>query len=74
MTYDPEAPQGYQDADIEMASAYAEGARLDRLRAQGICAHGWVNGRGPVRCLEDGCGATWATEAEWLEARAEVLA
>ena len=41
MTYDPEIPRGFQDADIEQAELEAAGAHLHALRRQGICTHGW---------------------------------
>lgn len=75
-----EVPAGYRDADIEMAEMYAEGARIAVLHRKGICTHGWVQGSpgnnlptGQVKCLEDDCGAIFATEDEWLDARDEAL-
>lgn len=81
MTYDPEAV--YQDADIEQAAAYAEGARVAAIEARGICTHGWVQGANPthapelqpgqIRCLENGCGEIFDSESDWLDARSEAL-
>lgn len=55
--YDPELPNCCQSADMEMAALEEEANRRSRLRAKGICDHGWVspNGDGRVKCNH--CGA-----------------
>ena len=55
-----DVPAGFTDADIEQASLYAKGKRSARLRKQGICDHGWLQGppgKPVVTCLH--CGATF---------------
>lgn len=61
MTYDPEVPAGYQDADLEQAAYEAQAQAIADARRQGICVHGWWQNRpdGSVVCLEEGCGQTF---------------
>ena len=78
MSYDPELPAGFQDADFEMRDLEAAAARDTALKARGICTHGWVQGTpgrqtGPVRCLEEGCGKVFESDEAWLDARDEAL-
>lgn len=78
-----DTPTGLTDADQEMAALEAAGRRDARLRARGVCSHGWIQGapgndpglfdRSPVRCLHDGCGATFATGLDWYAARRAAL-
>ena len=42
MFRDQELPNGFQDADFEMASLQAKGARSSALKRRGICDHGWL--------------------------------
>ena len=79
MNRDFELPNGFQDADLEMAELTASANRISRLRKRGICTHGWVQGPpGPAgkptsiwTCHD--CGKTFQSEAELDEARAELL-
>jgi hypothetical protein len=41
-------PAGFNDADLEMAELTAIGNRSARLRAKGICTHGWTQGYTPT--------------------------
>ena len=43
--YDPELPNGFQDADFEMRDLEAAGRRAAALHRKGICTHGWRQGR-----------------------------
>jgi hypothetical protein len=66
--YLEDVPRGYTDADIEQAAWEDIGNRAAHARSQGICLHGWTGPGatpGSRRCLEDGCTATWASEAAW---------
>ena len=62
MNYDPELPDGYQDADFDMRELQAKADHNAALRQQGICGHGWQQGYpngegttpGMARCLD--CG------------------
>ncbi len=40
--YDAELPLSFQDADFDMRSFEAKGARSSALRKRGICDHGWL--------------------------------
>lgn len=73
--FDPEVPASFQDADIEMAAAHAEGNRIARLHAAGVCTHGSVQGpeSGPIHCREEGCEAVFANFDAWCDAREEAL-
>lgn len=37
--YDPELPNGYQDADLEMAEMQRVGNVITKLERKGICVH-----------------------------------
>lgn len=68
MTYDPELPAGFQDADLETAALHRHANRLARLRRRGICAHGWIKG---LLCRD--CGKTFNTAAELEAERRNIL-
>lgn len=81
--YDPEAPAGYQDADLLQAQYEAESAEIANLRRRGFCTHSsWVGLsqtgtiyypeqvglRGDeVRCT-DGCGQKFSNNDAILAA------
>jgi hypothetical protein len=71
--YDPELPNGLQDADIEMAELTAAGNRSARLRRQGICDHGWLKAPvgQPATCND--CGAVFPSAEDAYAARRTVL-
>ncbi len=68
MYHDPELPNGFQDADFEMAALTADGDRAAALAEQGICTHGWLFAPpfGEAKCNE--CGKVFKDAAH---ARAE---
>lgn len=77
MDYDPEVPAGYSDADLEQRELEAIGSRVAAARRAGVCLHGWTgpgDTPGSRRCLEDGCGRSWASEAEHLAEYGELVA
>lgn len=50
------------------------GNKISALRRRGICTHGWMQGppgKPVLTCLD--CGATFANEAEHMEARRDAL-
>ena len=69
MSYDIELPAGFQDADFEMRSLQAKGARSSALKRRGICDHGWLQGppgKPIVTCNH--CGKEFASfEAAYAE-------
>ena len=68
MSYDPEAPAGFQDADLEMAELADYSNRLAAARRRGECTHDTTR---HLRCT-DGCDRQFASDAEWLAARDEL--
>ena len=67
MSYDPEMPAGFQDADFEMRDLEEAANRSAALRKAGHCDHGWSGPQAdkPGRrichhCGED-MGDLWAT-------------
>ena len=79
MTFDPELPAGYQDADLEMAGLVEHANREAKRRRRGICTHSHLQGPpGPVNapttvctCLQ--CGKVWPTVDHAHEDRREIL-
>lgn len=65
LMYDPDAPAGFQDADLEMAELTDYSNALSRARRAGVCTHGATQ---RLRCT-DGCDRQFTSDAEWLEAR-----
>jgi hypothetical protein len=74
LRYDEGLPRGFQDADFEASSLHEIANQDARLRARGICTHGWRkdhSGNGTrVECLN--CGKI-ATAGTLDEERAELL-
>lgn len=60
--YDPEVPAGFQEADFEMAALEEKAARSRALAREGICAHGWWQGKGNVNMTRGGL-AQWRANA-----------
>ena len=77
--FDPDLPSGTQDADLEMAELQALANREARLRARGLCTHGWLQGPpGPpnhptqvVTCLD--CGQVFPSFEAAHSAREALL-
>ena len=63
MYYDPELPNGFQDADIEMDSLTTAANRAAALAKRGICTHGWLfaPAYGQARCND--CGRVFKDRA-----------
>lgn len=71
--YDPELPNGFQDADFEMRELTAQANREARLRKRGICTHSWMHAPdvGPATCHH--CGKVWPSSAEAWAEREQIL-
>lgn len=71
--YDPELPNGFQDADIEMTELTAAGNRAAALKKQGICTHGWLfaPSYGEAHCKE--CRQVFPDAEAAYDAAAEAL-
>jgi hypothetical protein len=81
MTYDPERPGGYQDADIEQAELQAAARHEAAVRRRGVCTHGSWQGHterhrpdlepGEVECLD--CHVRFPDERALWDERVERL-
>ena len=73
MYHDDELPNGFQDADIEMAALIDAGDRAAALEKQGICTHGWLFAPavGEAHCKE--CGQVFPNAQAAHAAAAEAL-
>lgn len=74
--YDPELPNGFQDADIEMSELIAAGNRSAELRRKGLCDHGWLQGPAgsrdsKVHCND--CGAVFDSFEDAYAAHAAAI-
>lgn len=74
MFYDAELPNGYQDADLEMASLVNAGNRAAVLASQGLCTHGWLTAPVWEPTICNDCGKLFETaEMARTEGRARLL-
>lgn len=73
MNRDPELPNGFQDADLEMAELQAAANHESRLRKMGICTHSWYKAPTGQPATCNHCGKVFPTEAHLLEERREAL-
>lgn len=73
MYHDNELPNGFQDADLEMAALIEAGNRAAALKRQGICTHGWLfaPSYGEAHCKE--CGQVFPNADAAYTAAAEAL-
>lgn len=71
--YDNELPNGFQDADIEMAALVDAGNRAAALKRKGICTHGWLfaPSYGEAHCKE--CGQVFPNAQAAYDAASEAL-
>jgi hypothetical protein len=71
--YDNELPNGFQDADIEMAALVNAGNRAAALKRKGICTHGWLfaPSYGEAHCKE--CGQVFPNAQAAYDAASEAL-
>jgi hypothetical protein len=44
VSYDPELPRGFQDADFDLRDLEARAREVQAARRRGICDHGWNQG------------------------------
>ena len=75
MYRDLELPNGFQDADFEMAELQRVGNLASALRKRGICTHGWLQGppgKQVTTCLH--CGKEFASSEEAFQEGRRLLA
>ena len=80
MYRDNELPAGFQDADFDMRSLQAAGARSSALKKRGICDHGWLAPANPssfhtgadYSMVCNHCGKVFANEEQAYEERRQL--